>query len=90
MAKTFTAVITDKIGLHARPASQLAKEASKYESSIVIVSDGKEGNLKSIMNVMAMAVKTGQEVTIKADGPDADAAIAGIEKVMKDADLIAK
>jgi phosphocarrier protein len=90
MAKTFKAVIIDKIGLHARPASQLAKEASKYESSITIEADGKSGNLKSIMNVMAMAIKSGQEVTITADGSDAEAAITGLEQVMKDAELIAK
>jgi len=90
MAKSITVVITDKVGLHARPASQLAKEASKYESAISIMADGKKGNLKSIMNVMAMAIKTGQEVVVEADGSDAEAAIAGIEKVMKDTDLIAK
>ncbi|KAF5295783.1 hypothetical protein FQA39_LY12956 [Lamprigera yunnana] len=57
MAK-FTAVITDKVGLHARPASVLAKEASKYESDIKLLAGDKTGNLKSIMNIMAMAVKT--------------------------------
>ncbi|ATZ19005.1 phosphocarrier protein HPr [Williamsoniiplasma somnilux] len=87
MAK-FTAVITDKVGLHARPASVLAKEASKYSSDIKILSDGKTGNLKSIMNVMAMAIKTGTEVTIEATGSDADAALAGIKEAMINAALI--
>lgn len=81
MAK-FTTKIVDKVGLHARPASVLAKEASKYTSDIKIVAEGKTGNLKSIMNVMAMAIKFGTEVTIEATGADADAAIKGIKEVM--------
>ena len=81
MAK-FTVVITDKVGLHARPASVLAKEASKFTSDIKILSDGKSGNLKSIMNVMAMAIKTGTEVTIEANGADAEAAVAAIKDAM--------
>jgi phosphocarrier protein len=84
----FTAIITDKVGLHARPASVLAKEASKYESEIKIIAGDKLGNLKSIMNVMAMAIKNGVEVTIEANGADADAAIAGIKKAMIDSALI--
>lgn len=63
MAK-FSAIITDKVGLHARPASVLAKEASKFSSNITIIANEKQGNLKSIMNVMAMAIKTGTEITI--------------------------
>jgi phosphocarrier protein HPr len=81
MAK-FNATITDKVGLHARPASVLAKEASKYSSDIKIIAEGKTGNLKSIMNVMAMAIKHGVEVTIEANGNDADAAIKGIKDAM--------
>ncbi|WP_027063593.1 HPr family phosphocarrier protein [Mesoplasma seiffertii] len=84
----FTAIITDKVGLHARPASVLAKEASKFESEIKIIAGDKSGNLKSIMNVMAMAIKNGVEVTIEAEGTDADAAIAGIKQAMIDSALI--
>jgi len=88
MAQKFNATIVDKVGLHARPASQLAKEASKYQADIKISVDGKNGNLKSIMNVMAMAIKSGQEVVIEADGPDEEQALAGIKKVMTDTGLI--
>ncbi|WP_031542608.1 HPr family phosphocarrier protein [Mesoplasma photuris] len=87
MAK-FTATIIDKVGLHARPASVLAKEASKYESDIKIISGDKTGNLKSIMNVMAMAIKSGAEVTIEANGSDADAALTGLKQAMIDSALI--
>ncbi|WP_338968560.1 MULTISPECIES: HPr family phosphocarrier protein [unclassified Spiroplasma] len=85
---SFKAKITDPIGMHARPAAIVVKEASKYSSTIKIKVNGREGNLKSIMNIMALGVKTGTEVEIEAIGKDADVAIAGIKKAMKDNKLV--
>ena len=87
MAK-ITIKITDPVGLHARPASIVVSVASKFASDITISSEGKSGNLKSIMNVMALGVKQGQEITIEAKGADADNAIAEIKKVMKENNLV--
>ncbi len=87
MAK-FTAKITDPVGLHARPASITVSAASKFDSEIKIEANGKSGNLKSIMNIMALGVKQGDEITISAEGADADAAVAEIEKIMKENNLI--
>ncbi|AGR41804.1 MULTISPECIES: HPr family phosphocarrier protein [Spiroplasma] len=85
---SFTATVIDPVGLHARPASVLTKEASKFASEIKIKCGDKEGNLKSIMNVMALAVKTGAEITIEANGEDENEAIEAIEKAMKDNSII--
>ncbi|WP_215826600.1 HPr family phosphocarrier protein [Spiroplasma endosymbiont of 'Nebria riversi'] len=85
---SFKAKITDPIGIHARPAAIIVKEASKYSSTIKIKVNGCEGNLKSIMNIMALGIKTGTEVEIEAIGKDADVAIAGIKKAMKDNKLV--
>ncbi|CAM9096793.1 HPr family phosphocarrier protein [Mycoplasma todarodis] len=87
MAK-FTAKITDPVGLHARPASITVSAASKFDSEIKIEANGKSGNLKSIMNIMALGVKQGDEITITAEGADADAAVVEIEKIMKENNLI--
>ncbi|ASZ09333.1 HPr family phosphocarrier protein [Mesoplasma chauliocola] len=84
----FTAVITDKIGLHARPATAIISAASKFESEVKIVCGSKSGNLRSIMNILSMQIKTGDEVTIIAEGSDADAAVAGIKEAMISAALI--
>ncbi len=84
----FTAKITDPVGLHARPASATVSVASKFDSEIKIETNGKSGNLKSIMNIMALGVKQGDEITISAEGSDADSAIAEIEKSMKENNLI--
>ena len=86
MAKTVK--IIDPIGLHARPASVVVQEANKFESDIKITSNGKEANLKSIMSVLAMGVKNGEDVKIEAAGKDADKAIEAIVAAMKSNDLI--
>ena len=81
--------IIDPIGLHARPASQLVTTASKFEADIKIKTDaGKEANLKSIMSVMALGVKTGETVVITAEGKDANEAITSLESTMKENELI--
>ncbi|MCK5946060.1 MAG: HPr family phosphocarrier protein [Mycoplasmataceae bacterium] len=80
--------IKDPIGLHARPASITVSAASKFESDITITSDGKTGNLKSIMNVMALGVKQNAVVVIEATGADAEDALKAIEKAMKENNLI--
>lgn len=88
MAK-FSAVVIDPIGLHARPASKLVQVSSKFQSEIKITCEGKTGNLKSIMNIMALGIKKGQEFTIEATGNDADQAVAEIQKEMVENNLIA-
>lgn len=87
MAK-FTAKITDPVGLHARPASITVAAATKFQANVTISAKGKTGNLKSIMNVMALGVKQGDEITIEATGADADDAIKAIEAAMKTNNLI--
>ena len=86
--KEIKAVIVDQVGLHARPASLLVAVASKFESDVTITTGNKSGNLKSIMNVMALGVKKNDSVTIQATGADEEATIKAIEKTMKDNNLI--
>ncbi len=82
------AIIKDPVGLHARPASVMVQEANKFASEITISAGDKSGNLKSIMSVMALGVKTEEEVTIVAEGADAADAIAAIETAMKENGVI--
>ncbi len=82
--KEFTYTITDPEGIHARPAGVLVKEAAKYTSAITIAKDGKEVDAKRILGLMGLGVKCGQEVVLKAEGEDEDAAIAELEKFMKE------
>lgn len=68
--------VLNRNGLHARPAAEVVKIASKYQSEITLVRDGMEVNGKSIMGVMMLAAECGASLTLRAEGPDADAAVA--------------
>ena len=87
--KQFSATIIDPIGLHARPASELVKLAATFVSDVKIISQGRSGNAKSILNVMALGVKQGQEITIEVSGADEETAVAKIEAELKNLKLIA-
>ncbi len=81
--KSFTYVIKDKEGIHARPAGIVVAEAKKYTSSISITNKGKKADLKRIFGVMGLCVKGGEEVLIEADGADEEAAISAIKNVFE-------
>ncbi len=70
--------ITNETGLHARPASQLVNMAGKFESKIEIVLDNKEVNAKSIMGIMSLGIGKGDEITLRAEGDDAEAALESL------------
>lgn len=72
--KDFTYVITDEIGIHARPAGLLVREAKKFESKIVLSANGKKAEAVKLMAVMGMGVKCGHEVEIEISGVDEEAA----------------
>ena len=74
--------VTAETGIHARPATILVQTASKFSSDITLQYDGKGVNLKSIMGVMSLGVGQGADVTISAEGADADDAIAAISETM--------
>ena len=74
--------IVAETGIHARPATLLVQAASKFNSDINLEYNGKSVNLKSIMGVMSLGVGQGADVTITAEGADADDAIAAINETM--------
>ena len=77
--KEFKYVVQDELGLHARPAGLLVKEAAKYKSAITLDSGVKKADAKRIMADMSMGVKQGVEVTVTVDGEDEDAAFDAIK-----------
>jgi len=79
--KSFTYVIKDAQGVHARPAGIVVAEAKKYTSNISISTNGKTADLKRIFAVMGLCIKCGQEVTIKVEGADEENAYENIRKV---------
>lgn len=77
--KKWEYVIRDEIGIHARPAGELVKEAKKYSSRITISKDGKSAEATKLMAVMGLGVKCGQTVEITVEGEDEQTAYEGIK-----------
>ena len=69
-------------GLEARPVAQLVQVASQFNSEIYVEIGKKRVNAKSIMGMMTLALKDGEEVTVVTDGADEEKAADDIEKYL--------
>ena len=78
------APIINRLGLHARAAAKLTHVASGFQSEIWLSRSGRRVNAKSIMGVMMLAAGLGASVTIDADGPDAEQALAALRSLIAD------
>ena len=76
--------IVNKLGLHARAAAKLTHLASSFQCEIWLSRSGRRVNAKSIMGVMMLAAGKGSTVKIEAEGPDAQAALAALTKLIAD------
>lgn len=74
----FEYVIKDAVGIHARPAGLLVKEAKHYKSKITVECNGKTAEATKLMALMGMGVKGGNTVTVRVEGEDEAEAAAGI------------
>ena len=82
--KSFDYVITDPVGIHARPAGILVKEVKSYTDSTVTLTKGdKSVNLVKLMALMQMGIKQGDKVTVSVEGGDEEAVCARIEEFFK-------
>jgi len=70
--------LIDPSGLHARPAAKFVQAASRFTSRILIRHDGREADAKSLIALLGLTIRPSSEITLAADGPDADAAIAAL------------
>jgi phosphocarrier protein len=70
--------VIDPSGLHARPAARFVQAASRYTSRIVIRHDGREADAKSLIALLGLTIRPSTEITLMADGPDADEALAAL------------
>ena len=82
--QTFTHVIADPLGLHARPAGMLVKAASSYQSSVTVTAPGGQADAKRIMAVMRLAAKQGTELTVTVEGDDEIIAAEGLKAFLKE------
>jgi phosphocarrier protein HPr len=78
-----TLIIEHEVGLHARPASQFVQTAAKFASDIEVTHGEITANAKSILAVLTLGANQGAEITVKAEGPDAEQALGALEELVK-------
>jgi len=83
--KQFSYTVTDPLGIHARPAGLLAKTAKGFGDTVVTVTkDGNTVKATQLMKLMGLGVKQGSEVTVAAEGPAEDEAIAAMKQFFEE------
>ena len=81
MTKDF--LVSNKLGIHARPAAMFVKTANRFACDIFVEKDGEKVNGKSIMGLMMLAAGPGSRLTVHAQGDDAQQALTEIEGLIK-------
>ena len=78
--KQFEYTINDPLGIHARPAGMLAKAAKAFgDTTVTVAKGGSTVKASQLMKLMSLGIKQGDVVTVAADGPSEDAAIAAMQ-----------
>jgi phosphotransferase system HPr (HPr) family protein len=79
-----TLTLQHQVGLHARPAALFVQTAQRFKSDILISCCGRESNAKSMLGVLGLGAGQGAEITIKAEGEDADEALTALQTLIAD------
>ncbi|WP_103109631.1 HPr family phosphocarrier protein [Brevibacillus reuszeri] len=79
-------VVALKTGLQARPAAFFVQEANRFASEVFVEKENKKVNAKSIMGIMSLAISSGTEITIIAEGPDASQAVTSLVNLVSKED----
>ncbi len=74
-----TYTIQDKYGMHARPAGQLSRLASSFDSTVTLQCGARSCDVKQLMQLMAVGIMQGDTITIQAVGTDEETCIAAVE-----------
>ncbi|GEA07672.1 phosphate ABC transporter permease [Alteromonas sp. KUL42] len=78
-----TLTIVNKLGLHARAATQLVQLANQFEAKIVLKKGDKEADASSVLGLMMLESHQGEQVDVLVNGIDAQAALAAIEELIE-------
>lgn len=74
--------VLNKLGIHARPAAQFVRIASRFQADVTVEKDDERVDGKSIMGLMMLAVGCGAEITVTAEGPDEEETLAALEELV--------
>lgn len=75
--------LTNKAGLHARPAAQFVQKAAGFNSKVTIAAVGKTADAKSILAVMSLALTGGMSFTLTVDGDDEQECAAALRALVE-------
>ncbi|HEX3326709.1 MAG TPA: HPr family phosphocarrier protein [Actinomycetota bacterium] len=70
------------VDLHARPAGAFSQAAARFDSTVLISAGDKEVDARSVLMVMSLGATAGTEVTVKADGSDAEGAVTALTEML--------
>lgn len=76
-------VVKCESGLHNRQATYFVQKANEFNCSIWLESENRKMNAKSLLGIMSLGVITGSDVTLSADGVDAEAALDALEQLLQ-------
>lgn len=85
MPESCEAAITLAGDLHARPAGSLAVAAAKFKSAVELTVGASKADARSVLAVMGLGAISGQQITVRADGPDARAAVTAMIGILAEA-----
>jgi phosphocarrier protein HPr len=88
MPENCEAVITLSGDLHARPAGSLAVAAGRFESAVELAVGTGRANGRSVLGIMGLGATTGQQVTVRAEGPDAREAVTAMIEILATATTV--
>jgi phosphocarrier protein len=77
-------LITNQLGMHARPAGTFQQEANRFKSDITVCMEGAKADGKSILELMMLCATPGKTIEIAAEGPDADEAVQALVNLVKE------
>jgi len=69
--------------LHARPAAEVNRLVTGYDADVLLLVGGRSAKASSVLAVMALGARAGQEVEVRGSGPDAPRAVAGVVAVLE-------
>lgn len=83
MEHTIELTVSNKMGIHARPAAMMVRVANKYGADIIVEKDGEQVNGKSIMGLMMLAAGNGSKLRFVATGTDAEKMLAEMKALFE-------
>lgn len=75
--------ILNALGLHVRPSAEFAEAAGRFRSSVQVIKDGQVVNAKSSIDLLTLAAVAGTQLTLRAEGEDARAAVEALARLIE-------